>query len=47
MLQMSIESENSLLLTTALSFDTISPANPDEYRHKCDIARKHRPWATS
>jgi len=29
--------------TTALSFDTTSPANPDEYRHN---SRNHRPWAT-
>ena len=32
---------------TALSFDTNSPANPDEYRHKTYIAGNHRPWATS
>jgi len=29
---------------TALSFDTTSPANPDEYRHKTYIARNHRLW---
>jgi len=33
--------------TTALSFYTTSPANPDEYRHKPYIARNHSPWATS
>jgi len=33
-------------LTTVLSFDTTSPANPDEYRHKPYNARNHRPWAT-
>ena len=34
--------------TTALAFDTTSPANPDEYWHrpKTYIARNHRPWAT-
>jgi len=32
---------------TALSFDTTSPVNPDEYPHKTYIARKHKPWATS
>jgi len=34
---------------TALSFDTTSLANPDEYRHKTYmyISRNHRPWATS
>ena len=31
--------------TTALSFDTTSAANPDEYQHY--IIRNHKPWATS
>jgi len=30
-----------------ISYDTTSPANPDEYRHKIYNARNHRPWATS
>ena len=31
------------VLTTALAYDTTSPANPDEYRHKHYIARNRRP----
>jgi len=33
--------------TTVRSFDTTSPANLDEYRHKPYIARNHQLWSTS
>jgi len=36
----------SPFLTTPLSFDGPSPANPCEYLHKTYLARNYYPWAT-